>query len=196
MKKNVIIFLLLLICFSFTGTGLSARARDKAPQSDREYWCETIYKIAAPILSNMSEGKLQERMQVEVSPTWDGRDIKVTYMEAFGRLMAGLAPWLALPDDYTAEGRMRKQLREWALKSYVNAVDPESPDYLLWRKEGQPLVDAALDACRKGGIVLFNPDWRYVEGIEGKFVPVFWSPVHFPTQAGTMGLLCDPSTLR
>lgn len=41
---------------------------------------------------------------------------------------------------------MRKQLREWALKSYVHAVDPDSPDYLLWRNEGQPLVDAAYIA--------------------------------------------------
>ena len=38
------------------------------------------------------------------------------------------------------------ELREWALKSYVQAVDPESPDYLLWRKEGQTLVDAAYIA--------------------------------------------------
>ena len=65
-------------------------------------------------------------------------------MECFGRLMAGLAPWISLPDDDTAEGIQRKQLREWALKSYVQAVDPESPDYLLWRKEGQTLVDAAI----------------------------------------------------
>lgn len=85
-------------------------------------------------------------MQVEVSPTWDGRDKDVTYMECFGRLMSGIAPWLSLPDDNTAEGIQRKQLREWALKSYAHAVDPESPDYLLWRNEGQPLVDAAYIA--------------------------------------------------
>ena len=67
-------------------------------------------------------------------------------MECFGRLMAGLAPWISLPDDDTVEGSQRKQLREWALKSYAQAVDPESPDYLLWRKEGQTLVDAAYIA--------------------------------------------------
>lgn len=67
-------------------------------------------------------------------------------MECFGRLMAGLAPWISLPDDDTSEGIWRKQLREWALKSYAQAVDPESPDYLLWRKEGQTLVDAAYIA--------------------------------------------------
>lgn len=43
-----------------------------------------------------------------------------------------------------------------------------------------------------GKTVLYNPDWRYIEGIEGKFVPVFWSPVHFPAQAGTMGMWCNP----
>lgn len=60
--------------------------------------------------------------------------------------MAGLAPWLSLPDDDTAEGAQRKQLREWALKSYAQAVDPSAPDYLLWRQEGQTLVDAAYIA--------------------------------------------------
>lgn len=105
-----------------------------------------MYRMAAPVLSNMSRGELQKNMQVELSPTWDGRDKRVTYMECFGRLMAGLAPWLSLPDDDTTEGRQRKQLREWALQSYAQAVDPASPDYLLWRKEGQPLVDAAYVA--------------------------------------------------
>lgn len=28
-------------------------------------------------------------------------------------------------------------------------------------------------------------------GTRSKFVPVFWSPVHFPKEAGAMGLLCD-----
>ena len=44
-----------------------------------------------------------------------------------------------------------------------------------------------------GHKVLLNPDWKKIKGIEGKFVPVFWSPIHFPKQAGTMGVLCDPT---
>ncbi len=120
--------------------------RDLQTGGDRAYWVDLAYKMAAPVLSNMAEGKLQANMQVEVSPSFDSRDKRVTYMEAFGRLMAGVAPWLSLPDDNTEEGKMRKQLREWALKSYAHAVDPQSPDYLLWRKEGQPLVDAAYIA--------------------------------------------------
>lgn len=119
----------------------------EAPQQqDRAYWCSLLYQMAEPVLRNMAEGKLQATMQTEVSPTWDGRNAKVIYMEAFGRLMAGVAPWLSLPDDETEEGKQRQQLRAWALKSYAHAVDPASPDYLLWEGEGQALVDAAYIA--------------------------------------------------
>lgn len=122
------------------------RFLEKESNEDRAYWVDLLYKMAAPVLSNMAEGNLQKNMIVEVSPNWDGRNKGVTYMETFGRLMAGIAPWLSLPDDETNEGMKRKQLRDWALKSYRNAVDPESPDYLLWRGHGQALVDAAYIA--------------------------------------------------
>ena len=135
-KKYSII--LLLLCSIFTSS--------YSENNDRTYWVNLAYKMAAPVLENMSKGKLSENMQLELSPAWDGRDKRVSYMESFGRLMDGIAPWLALPDDDTDEGQIRKQLRKWALASYANAVNPDSPDYLLWRNEGQPLVDAAFIA--------------------------------------------------
>ncbi len=120
---------------------------DKDPAaSDREYWAALLYKIASPVLSNMARGNLRKNMPVELSPAWDGRDKNLAYMEAFGRLMAGLAPWLSLPDDATGESKLRKELREQSLQSFVNSVDPANPDYLLWNKEAQPLVDAAFIA--------------------------------------------------
>lgn len=140
MSKNFFVALLLLVA---SVTAINAKEKEV---SDREYWANMAYKIAQPVLEEMSKGELQKNMLVEVSPTWDGRNKGVTYMECFGRLMSGIAPWLALPDDDTKEGKMRKELREWALKSYAHAVDPDSPDYLLWRREGQPLVDAAYVA--------------------------------------------------
>lgn len=140
-------------------TAASAKKKARQPQTDREYWVEVAYKLAQPVLENMARGELQQNMMVEVSPTWDGRNKKVTYMECFGRLMAGIAPWLTLPDDNTAEGQQRRQLREWALQSYKNAVDPSSPDYLLWRKEGQTLVDAAYiaESLIRGYNALWKP---------------------------------------
>ena len=140
-KQNWLLLLIILLL-----PAESIIAKKKAEKSDREIWCEVMYRMAVPVLSNMSEGKLKQNMLVELSPTWDGRNKDVTYMECFGRLMAGLAPWLSLPDDDTAEGVQRKQLREWALSSYKQAVDPAAPDYLLWRQEGQTLVDAAYIA--------------------------------------------------
>ena len=134
----MIALLLLLMC--------SGAVAKKPKQSDREYWTSQAYKMAQPVLENMAQGKLQQNMLTEFSPSFDNRNRKVVYMETFGRLMAGIAPWLALPDDATAESKQRKQLREWALASYRNAVDPTSPDYLCWGVSGQNLVDAAYIA--------------------------------------------------
>ncbi len=143
MKK--IIISSLLIFASLCGF---AAGKGKAPEkTDREKWVDLCYTIAAPVLENMSKGELQKNMELELSPNWDGRDPKVAYMECFGRLMAGITPWLALPDDDTEEGAKRKQLREWALQAYKHAADPESPDFLEWGgSHPQPLVDAAYVA--------------------------------------------------
>ncbi|MCH5237585.1 MAG: DUF2264 domain-containing protein [Muribaculaceae bacterium] len=122
------------------------RFLEKDFNPDREYWSQLAFDMAYPVLSNMAEGKLQEKMILEVSPVWDGRNKKVAYMEAFGRLMAGIAPWLSLDDDGSQEAGKRKILLDLALKSYANAVDPSNPDYLLWEGEGQTLVDAAYIA--------------------------------------------------
>lgn len=150
------------------------RYLERHHNADRDYWTSLAYSMAAPVLSNMAEGTLQKNMLVEVSPNWDGRDIKVTYMEAFGRLMAGIAPWLSLPDDDTAESARRKQLRQWALASYRNAVDPASPDCLLWSGQGQALVDAAYVA--ESFLRAYDALWvplddttkqRYIEAFKG-----------------------------
>ena len=164
--------LLLLILLVQSAT-LSAKSPRKAT-TDREYWVATISRIATPVLENMAKGELQKNMQTEYSPSFDNRNRKVVYMETFGRLMAGIAPWLSLPDDDTAEGRTRRQLREWALASYRNAVDPASPDYLLWDGAGQALVDAAYiaESFLRGYDALWMPlddvtKQRYVKEFTG-----------------------------
>jgi hypothetical protein len=54
----------------------------------------------------------------------------------------------------------------------------------------ESLTQAKL-ALDKGKTVLLNPDYKSLKGIDGRFVPVFWSPVHFPNQPSSMGLLMD-----
>ena len=138
MKQRLIVLLMLFACIE----GFA-----KNPKScDRDYWVGQAYKMARPVLENMAHGKLQQNMLTEFSPSFDNRNRKVVFMETFGRLMAGIAPWLALPDDGSDEAKQRKQLRDWALASYRNAVDPSSPDSLCWGISDQNLVDAAYIA--------------------------------------------------
>ena len=155
-------------------TAEAAKKKQVKQLTDREYWCQQAYKMAQPVLENMARGELQKNMKTEFSPSFDNRNRKVVYMETFGRLMAGIAPWLSLPDDNTPEGAKRKQLREWALKAYANAVDPESPDYLGWKSGGQTLVDAAylVESLYRGYDALWVPldsitKQRYIKEIQG-----------------------------
>ena len=141
LKWTLLIVLFTIPALSFAQR--NSRNDEAKPTSDRAYWVDMLYRIAQPVLSNMAEGKLQQNMTLELSPIWDGRDTRVAYLETFGRLMAGVAPWLNLPDDNSEEGKKRAQIRKWALKSYANGVDPESPDYLHWNIHSQNLVDAA-----------------------------------------------------
>ena len=120
------------------------QAKKTVEKTDRQVWADLCYKISQPVLENMSKGNFQKDFPLELSPTWDGRDTKVAYLETFARLMAGISPWLALPDDGTPEGKQRKQLHEWAIQAYKNAVDPNSPDKITWlTNTSQPLCDAS-----------------------------------------------------
>lgn len=111
---------------------------------DREYWCNLLYKMASPVIENLAAGTLKKNMPLEKGPGFGLNVEKVTYLEAVGRTMAGVALWLALPDDETKEGVKRKQLRTSLLTGLTHAVDPINADYLNFRTESQPIVDAAF----------------------------------------------------
>ena len=113
---------------------------------DRKLWCDLLSNMALPVLTNISKGTLQQNMDLETGPLWDHRDENLGYVECFGRLMAGLAPWLSLPPDNSAEGKQRQLMLNMALEGYRNAVDPLSSDYLKWEGHRHLLVDAAYFA--------------------------------------------------
>ena len=126
---------------------------------DRRFTLSLLERMATPVLSRMAQGRLQREWTPALSPTWDGRNPKVAYMEAFARLVDGIAPWLALPDTDDAEGRLRRTLRTQAVQSYVHSVDPGSPDRLGWEGHGQALVDSAYftSALLRAPKVLWDP---------------------------------------
>lgn len=127
----------------------NAGAADEISKAnDRDYWVSLLDKIASPVLSNISKSQLRKNMVIQVSPEWGNATKEVAYLEAFGRLIAGMAPWFNLPEENTAEGKIRKRLHEQALQGIANGFDPQNPDYFCWGGNGvaQPLVDAAFVA--------------------------------------------------
>lgn len=129
------------------GAGAVARPAGATPQTrrgddDRAYWVSTMRRVADPVLTNLAGGTLRARMPVEQATGSDRRS--VTHLEAFGRLLAGLAPWIALGADATPEGRLRGQYADLARRALSQAVDPSSPDVMNFTTGSQPLVDAAF----------------------------------------------------
>ncbi len=108
---------------------------------EREYLIKTLTRIADPVLTALSNNELKKQMPVEAKS--EGRK-HFTHLEAFGRLMAGMAPWLELGPDQTTEGRLRKKYIDLAVAALHNATDPAAADFMNFNKGGQALVDAAF----------------------------------------------------
>ncbi len=75
----------------------------------------------------------------------------------------------------------------WSVWVYPKHLPEQTADVLYTRS-----FDEAEKALAEGRTVLLNPAVDELNGLEGKFVQVFWSPVHFPNQPGTMGIACNP----
>ena len=141
MKQLKIVFLglsLILFCPEIA-------AGQRTGAEERTIWVNALTKIAEPVLVNLSQNTLRQNMPVEVIEEAKGRNREaVTHLEAVGRLLYGISPWLELGPDNTKEGQLRKHFIELTLKGLHNAVDPQSPDCLNFTTDAQALVDAAF----------------------------------------------------
>lgn len=118
-----------------------AAAADFKPSLDRAYSVDVLTRVARPVLTALAEGKLKQTL-----PLPAGQEDRAIYtgLEALGRTMAGIAPWLELGPDETKEGKLRAEFIALTAKAIANGTDPQSPDYLNFTNGGQPLVDAAF----------------------------------------------------
>ncbi|HVS71812.1 MAG TPA: DUF2264 domain-containing protein [Phycisphaerae bacterium] len=110
-------------------------------QPDRPYWLSLADKLSRPILQNLANNTLRKNMPVESN----GKNRQqFTHLEAFARLLVGIAPWLNFTPADPAETKLHADLRALATTALDNATNPASPDFLNYSKGDQALVDTAF----------------------------------------------------
>jgi hypothetical protein len=121
-------------------------AIESAPSGadDRQFWVEVLAKVAEPVLRSASQQRLKAEMPVE-APHGNVADRRqFTHLEALGRLLSGIAPWLESGPDNGVEGKLRDQYAEWSRMAIQSGTDPASPDHLNFNQGSQPIVDTAF----------------------------------------------------
>jgi hypothetical protein len=130
------------------GLALLSAAAPAEPQeraeTDREYSLRLLHKLAEPVLANLAHGTLRGNMPVECAAGNEADRRKYTHLEALGRLLAGIAPWLEAALDAGAERDAQQRLCALAREAIRSATEPHSPDYLNFADGAQPVVDCGF----------------------------------------------------
>ena len=116
-------------------------------QNDRAYWLEVLERVSNPVLKALHERTLRRTMPVEAAPGQRESRAVGTDLEAMGRLLAGIAPWLELDasaGESAQETELRNRYRAWALDGIASALDPSSPDSMHFGASSQTLVDSSF----------------------------------------------------
>jgi hypothetical protein len=100
-------------------------------------------RVSNPVLEAVSKAQLRATMPVEAAAGLEQERRKSTHLEAFGRLLCGIAPWLESTVD-PSEAALQSSYREWARTGIRNGTDPASPDYMNFDLTSQSLVDTAF----------------------------------------------------
>ncbi len=113
--------------------------------SERAQWLAIVERVSQPVLEAISQQKLRATMPVEAADGQAEARSKSTHLEAVGRLLSGLAPWLeGDPGNNPDEEALRSRYREWARLAIRCGTDPQSPDHLNFGTNRQSVVDAAF----------------------------------------------------
>jgi hypothetical protein len=126
---------------------LAALEPAPAPSAVRDRWLDWVQRVADPVLQALSRRELRKSMPVEAAPGLEAERAIGTHLEALGRLVMGLAPWLELepsPGESERETALRVRYRGMVREATASAVDPASPDYMRFGQSSQTLVDASF----------------------------------------------------
>ncbi len=113
-------------------------------RSSRKFWLDSLIKISAPILNAGQTKQLKALMPVEAKLDREEAAKASSHLEAVGRLLCGIAPWLELDGLTGEEAVIQKRMASQARETIASIVDPKSSDALNFSKGHQPLVDAAF----------------------------------------------------
>ena len=109
----------------------------------RKYWLDNMLKIVTPVLDALSQDNLRREMPVECQKEVTDRE-NYTYLEAFGRVVTGIAPWLAGKPVSDEEETLRQKYAALVRRCIQVAVDPDAADKMNFSDGDQPIVDAAF----------------------------------------------------
>ena len=129
------------------GASTATPATAKAEANTRAEWLQHLQRISDPVLKALSRRELRKVMPVEAAPGVQQARSVGSHLEALGRLLAGIAPWLELEPsagESAEETALRKQYREWSREAIISSVDPASPDYMRYGDSPQTLVDSSF----------------------------------------------------
>lgn len=113
-------------------------------EDERAAWLSILRRVAEPVISNLAANQLKARMPVEAAEGRVEERRTVTHLEALGRTVCGIAPWLVVADASAAEERERARFAALTRTALANAVDPAAADALDFTVYPQNLVDAAF----------------------------------------------------
>jgi hypothetical protein len=112
---------------------------------DRKKWISIVEQVSQPVLEAISQQKLHATMPVECAKGQEAESRNSTHLQAVGRLLCGLAPWLeAEAGSDPEEEKLRTRYREWCRLAIKYGCDPQSPDALNFGNNHQSVVDAAF----------------------------------------------------
>jgi hypothetical protein len=131
-------------------------------KDDRSYWVENLTQIVNPVLNNLACDTLKANMPFDYVLDKAGVRKKFIYLEAVGRVICGIAPWIEMENDDPKEEDKRLDLRSKILKGLKNLVNPNSKDYIDFSNGKQSLVDAAY-LCQ-GLLRAPNEIWNNLDG--------------------------------
>jgi len=112
--------------------------------TERTKWIEILVRVAEPVMASCAANRLKLSMPVESAIGQQASRRTVTHLEAIGRTLAGIAPWLGVVGVTDAEEIVRARFAALARQTLTNAVDRAAEDYIDFTTDGQNLVDAAF----------------------------------------------------